>query len=126
MKFIDSNVLIYAFTNNSKSEECINIIHNEQCVINTLVLVEVYTKLRVIVNQQYARNVTKSLFKKDNLLIVNLDIFLFFEALKRQQKYNQLEIFDLIHYTTALLYNCSSIVSNDGDFDNLEIPREQL
>ena len=51
-----------------------------------------------------------------------LDKNLLFEAFKRDEKYN-LDTFDLINYTTALLNNCSEIVSYDRDFDGLEIKR---
>ena len=60
---------------------------------------------------------------KSNLFIVNVDINLVFEALKKAPKYPRLKFIDLIHYVTALLQNCNEIASYDDDFDDLEIKR---
>ncbi len=124
MKFIDSNILVFAFTHNNQTDKCISLLETQECIINTLVLVETFAKLSTIVNKEYAQSIVKNLFKKENIHIINLDQFLLFESLKRQPKYSQLKIFDLIHYTTALLNNCSSIVSYDNDFIGLELPLE--
>ena len=63
----------------------------------------------------------KSLFKSD-CVVVDLDKNLLFESFKKCEKYN-LDTFDLINYITALLNNCTEIISYDGDFDDLEIKR---
>ena len=63
----------------------------------------------------------KSLFKRDSI-VVDLDKSLLFESFKRIEKY-ELDTFDLINYITALLNNCSKIISYDKDFDELEIKR---
>jgi len=37
-KFIDSNVIIYAFTNNTQKQKCRKILNEENLIANTLVL----------------------------------------------------------------------------------------
>lgn len=125
MKFVDSNVLVYAFSNTNRTDSCIQLLKEENLIINTLVLVELYAKLCTIVDQNYAQFIVRNLFKKDNLRIVPLDNNLLFESIKRQQKYKKLKIADLLHFTAAMLNNCSAMISYDQDFDNLEIARKE-
>ena len=119
--FIDANVIVKAFFNNPDKDSCRNLLQ-EVFVTNMLCLVEAQKILSVIKNDRiYAADCIKSLLKRSGI-IVQLDTNLLFESLKRTEKYN-LDPFDLIHYTTALLKNCSEFVSYDTDFDNLEIKR---
>ncbi|MBS3113586.1 type II toxin-antitoxin system VapC family toxin [Candidatus Woesearchaeota archaeon] len=119
--FIDANVIVKAFFNNVDKERCRNIL-SEEFVTNTLCLVEAQHALSIIKdNKSYAASCIKSLFK-GNGVIVQLDKNLLFDSFKRIEKYN-LDAFDMVHYVTALLYNCFEIVSYDKDFDNLEIKR---
>lgn len=119
--FIDSNVIIKAFVDDEDSEKC-KIILYEDFITNTLCLVEAQHGISIIKNDKsYAADCIKSLFK-GACTVVQLDKNLLFESLKRIEKYN-LKISDLINYTTALLNNCSEIVSYDEDFDDLEIKR---
>ena len=122
-RFLDANVIVKAFTDNEDKEECRNLLH-EEFITNTLCLVEAHYSIAIITsNGIYAANSIKSLFK-GNSTIIELDKNLLFEALKRIEKYN-LNVFDLIHYTTALLNNCSEFVSFDRHFDGLEIKRTE-
>ena len=122
-KFVDSDVVVFAFSNNPRKEKCRELIERERITINTLILLESFSKVATITKDiELARNMVKLFYKAENIEVVNLDINLFFEAIKRSGKYN-LKISDLIHYTTALLKGCSSIVSYDAHFDSLEIKR---
>ncbi|MAG48084.1 hypothetical protein CL617_05760 [archaeon] len=119
--FVDANIIIKAFTTNKDKEDCKDILR-KQFITNSLCLVEAYDSICTIINDKNrATNYIKSLYKSD-CKIIELDSNLLFESLKRVEKYN-LNIFDLIHYTTALLNNCSEIVTYNHDFDNLEIKR---
>jgi len=119
--FIDANVIIKAFTDNEDKNECRKIL-SEDFVTNTLCLVEAQHSISIIKNNKiYASDCIKSLFKSQGV-IVELDKNLLFESFRRITKYN-LNIFDLINYVTALLNNCSSFVSYDKHFENLEIKR---
>ncbi len=121
MQFVDSNVIIKAFTNNNEKENCRRVLA-EEFITNTLCLVEAHHAISIIRNDKdYATNSIKSLFKNQGL-IVDLDKDLLFEAFRRIEKYN-LNIFDLINYVTALINNCSTFISYDKDFDDLEIKR---
>ncbi|MBU0628952.1 MAG: PIN domain-containing protein [Nanoarchaeota archaeon] len=122
-KLIDSDVIVFAFSNNPKKEVCRELIENEKITVNTLILLESFSKVATITkDKELAIGMVKLFYQADNIEIVNFDINLFFEALKRSGKSN-LKISDLVHYTTALLKGCSAIVSYDHDFDDLGIKR---
>ena len=122
-KFVDSDVIVFAFSDNPKKEKCRELISNEDIMINTLILVESFSKVATITgDQELAVSMVRSFLKSGNIEIVDFSNNLFFEAVKRIGKY-ELKISDLVHYTTALLKGCSSIVSYDKDFDRLEIKR---
>ena len=119
--FIDSNVIIKAFVDDRDTEKCKEVLQ-EDYITDTVCLIEAQHSISVIKNDKpYAADCIKSLFR-GNGIIIQLDKKLLFESLKRIEKYD-LKISDLIHYTTALLNNCSEIVSYDRDFDDLEIKR---
>ena len=122
MIFIDSNVLAYAFYDNDKREKCRQII-KEGGIINTVNLIEAFNIIQSEINVEHATKAIKSLLKS-NLLIIDSDINLIFEALRRAPKHENLKFIDLVHYSCALINNCGSIVSYDKDFNNLDIPRE--
>ncbi|MEK6984126.1 MAG: PIN domain-containing protein [Nanoarchaeota archaeon] len=121
MRFIDSNVLAYAFYDNKNRERCQEIIMSGGCV-NTVNLIEAYNIIQFETNQEYATKSIRSLLKS-NLNIIDVDINLIFETLKRTLKYKKLKFIDLLHYITSLLHNCDEIASYDTDFDGLEIKR---
>lgn len=121
MPFVDSAVLIKAFTENPDKYKCREIL-SEKFVTNALCLVEAHHFISLIgKSKTHATTCIKSLFK-DDCVVVDLDKNLLFEAFKRDEKY-KLDTFDLINYVTALINNCSEIISYDKDFDGLEIKR---
>ena len=121
--FVDSVILIKAFTENPDKHKCREVVY-EKFVTNTLCLVEAHHFISLISkNKTHAAICIKSLFKSD-CIVDDLDKNLLFEAFKRSEKY-KLDTFDLINYVTALLNNCSEIVSYDKDFDDLEIKRAE-
>lgn len=120
-QFIDSTIITGAFTPNENKEKCQSILR-EGGVINGLVLIESFDVIeRIMKNRQYALKVIRTLMGS-NLEIVELSNRIIFESVKRCDKH-KLKVFDLIHYTTALLKSCPSIASYDQDFDMLEIER---
>jgi len=123
MKFLDTNTIVNAFYLNPNKQKCEEILKSKNLIINTLILIEVFHILNNILNKEKAELCIKLILKSD-IQIIPIDINLIFESLKRTHKYN-LNFFDLIHYTTALLNNCSEIISYDQDFNNLEIKRTE-
>lgn len=123
-KFIDSNVIIFAFTNNDQKKKCRKILEEENLTINTLVLLESYGKISTINSQSYAMDVVRGILGSSKIRVIDFTNNLFFESVKRQHKYN-LKISDLVHYVTALINNCSEIISYDKHFDGLEIKRKE-
>ena len=123
MRFLDSNVLVYAFYSNENTVRCQQAI-KEGGVIDTFNLVEAFFIIeKETGSRETARRSIKGLLKS-NLIIVDVDVNLVFEVLKRIQNL-KLSIFDSIHYCCALLDNCTEILSYDKDFDKVELPREE-
>ena len=119
--FIDSTVIVCTFTPNENMESCQKIL-KQGGFINGLVLIESFDVIeRITKNRGYALRVVRSLVASD-LEIIQLSNAFIFEALKRSNR-NNLRIFDLIHYSTALLNSCSDIVSYDKHFDGLDLRR---
>lgn len=123
MKFLDSNVLAYAFYENEHVEECQKAI-SEGGVIDTFNLIEAFFIIeKETGSREKAQKCIKALLKS-NLKIVDVNINIVFESLKRINEF-KLSIFDMIHHTCALLNECNVILSYDSDFNNLEIPRRE-
>jgi len=122
MKFLDSNIIVKAFYENDNREQCQNAI-KEGGIIDTFGLSEAFHILEKIVDRKTAQESIKAILKS-NLEIIDVTVETIFEALKRTKKY-KINIFDTIHYVTALFNNCTAILSYDKDFDNLDIPRKE-
>ena len=121
MRFIDSNILAYAFYDNPHRKRCQDII-NEGGIVNTVAFIEAYHIISLETTPEYATQAVTSLLKS-HLQVVNVDINLIFETLKRTSRHTKLKFIDLLHYVTALLYACTQIASYDKDFDGLDIAR---
>lgn len=122
MRFLDSNILAYAFYRNQHTVKCQSAIMGGG-IIDTFNLVEAFYIIEKETSREIAQKAIRGILKS-NLHIVDVNVNLVFEALKRAKNY-KLSIFDLIHYSCALLNDCSAIISYDKDFDNLEISREE-
>ena len=90
---------------------------------DTFNLIEAFFIIEKETSKLTAQKSIKGLLKS-NVYIIDVDINLIFEALKRINKL-KLSIFDTIHYACALINNCDVILSYDNDFDNLDILREE-
>ncbi len=123
MKFIDSNIIAYAFYENELQRQCQNAIR-EGGIINALVLVEAFNIIEYNSSRTYATQVIRSLLKS-SLQIIPVDVNVIFETIKQTEKQKELRFIDLLHYITALQYNCEAILSYDKDFDRKVLPREE-
>ena len=123
MKFIDSNILAYAFYENPFQELCQKQI-KEGGYTDTLTLIEAFNIIELQTKREIATSSIKGLLKS-NLKIIDIDLNLIFEALKRSDTYKKLNFLDLIHYTSALLHHCEIIVTYDKDFNGLELKRNE-
>ena len=127
--FIDSDVFVNAFVvldkeKNRKSRELLGQLEQGKisAISDYFVMAETYHITSRFKGSEKAVEIIKKLLSLNNLDVVSVDSYAFFEALKRNAKY-QLKINDLIHFTVALLHNASSIYSYDKDFNGLEIKR---
>jgi predicted nucleic acid-binding protein len=123
-KFVDSNVVILGFIKNPRKDKILDFLQSEGIVVNTLVIVESFSKIETITkNKNIAIAMVKLFAKSHNIRICAVDINLIFDVLRLK---GDMRISDLIHYKTALNNGCSHIVSYDKDFNNLIIPREEI
>ena len=123
MKFLDSNILAFAFYSNENILKCQKAIM-EGGLTNTFNLIESFFIIeKETGNREIAQKSIRGLLKS-NIQIIDVDINVIFEALKRANRY-KLSIFDLIHYSCAIINGCNAIISYDKDFDNLDIKREE-
>lgn len=123
MRFIDSNVLAYAFYRNEHTDKCQNAI-KEGGLIDTFNLIEAFFIIeKETGSREVAQRCVRGLLKL-NFQVAEVDVNMIFETLKKAG-HVRLSIFDTIHYCCALINNCDAIVSYDKDFDNLDIPREE-
>lgn len=121
MKFLDSNIIAYAFYKNPNQEGCQKEILMGG-VVDTLNLVEAFNIIEFETSRDIAAKSIRSLLKS-NLSIVSTDINVIFEALKRSERTKKLKFIDLIHYTAAQIKSCEAMVSFDDDFSGLDMPR---
>ena len=123
MKFLDSNIIAYAFYENEFQKACQQALRDGG-IINTVTLIEAIHVIELQTERETAIRAVKGIMKA-NIEIIDVDTNLLFQTMKRAEKYTKLKFIDLLHYTTALLSDCESILSYDADFDGLEIPRER-
>ncbi|MDO8656651.1 MAG: PIN domain-containing protein [Nanoarchaeota archaeon] len=121
MKFLDSNIIAYAFYQNIHQDNCQNILRNDG-MTNTIALAEAFNIIEFEADRDTAMAAVRGILRS-NLEIIDVDVNIIFETLKRGGLYKKLKFIDLLHYTVASLKKCESIVSYDTDFDNLEIIR---
>ena len=119
MKFIDSNIIAYAFYENKFQDSCQRAI-TEGGVTDTLCLIEAFNIIEYQTTKQNAAECIKGMLKS-NTKIVDIDINLIFESLKKSASHPKLRFLDLVHYIVAINQDCEAIVSYDKDFDNLSL-----
>ena len=123
MKFLDTNVLAYAFYNNVNTDKCQAAI-NEGGLTDSFNLIEAF---HIIEKEAGSREVAEKAIRgllKSNVEVMAVDVNIVFESIKKSG-HLRLSIFDTVHYVCAVAGSCSSILTYDKDFDKLEIPREE-
>ena len=123
MKFLDANILAYAFYANEfqlASQKALR----QSSMTDTLALIEAFNIIEKQTNREYALESLRSILRSD-IEIVTIDVNIFFETLKIAKGNEKLSIYDLTHYFNALTKNCESILTYDKDFDHLSIEREE-
>ena len=123
MKFLDSNVLANAFYENEHVIKCQKSIM-EGGLTDVFNLIEAFFIIEKETGRRELAQKSIRALLKSNITIIEVDVNLFFETLKRIHK-TKLSVFDAIHYNCALMNNCNVILSYDKDFDDLDIPREE-
>ena len=123
MKFLDTNIIAYAFYYNQHTLNCQKIIKEGNTLTNTFALAEAFEIIRRETNQEIAEKSLITILRY-NIEVVEIDVKIFYDVIKKIKNHN-LKIYDMIHYICALQNECESIVSYDTDFDNLDIPREE-
>ncbi len=134
MKYIDSNVFIFAALPGSKKEEkaraILSQIANGQLMAATSALVIdefVWMVWKETKNRDFAIGLALNLLELKNLKFIVNDQFISKRALLLMKKYPHLKPRDGMHMAAALASGSKIIISDDADFDNLEeIKRESL
>ena len=126
MKYLDTNVIIYAIENNSKyGNKCKNIleqIQNKKLEVccSIMVLIEILNVLNKI-NHIFEKENKEILKIEDNIdAILNLPIVWYdlnFLIIKHASKYDfKISTMDFIHVATMELNSTFEIISADSDF----------
>jgi predicted nucleic acid-binding protein len=119
MKYLDSNIIAYAFYQNEFQDSCQKALI-EGGVTSTINLIEAFNIIEHETDRKNALDSIRGILRS-NIEIVEVDVNILFEALKRSILYKNLKLLDLIFYIVAGIKNCDSFVSYDKDFDGLEI-----
>jgi predicted nucleic acid-binding protein len=123
MRFVDSNIIAYAFYDNEWREACQQVLRDGG-LTNMIALVEAYNIIEMEESRERATRAIRGILKSA-LHVVDIDQKIIFEALKKTERVKKLKFLDLVHYTTASLYSCQAIITVDKDFDCLDIPRDE-
>lgn len=125
MMYLDANIFIYPNTGEgTKSGACIallnKVIKNEmQAGTSVLTWDEVHYALQKEIGKEKATEQSKELFTMPNLTLFSTNVKTIESAQQLVEKYN-LKPRDAIHAATALLNNCTEIISDDPDFDKVK------
>lgn len=123
MKYLDSNILAYAFYRNEHTLRCQKAIL-QGGITSAFSLIEAFFIIeKETGSRESAQRSIRGLLKS-SITVVDVDVNLVFESLKRSGRY-KLSIFDMLHYSCATMSGCSAIISYDKDFDGLDIVREE-
>lgn len=125
MKYIDSNLFIYAaLSTDERGEEARNFIKEirkggERAVTSALTFDEVFWKVQKEKDFESALKVGKSFLEMGNLVFVEVDDSVLWRSYNLIKKY-ELDPRDGIHLSCALEKGATVIVSEDEDFDEVE------
>ncbi|MBI4439815.1 type II toxin-antitoxin system VapC family toxin [Candidatus Woesearchaeota archaeon] len=122
MEFVESTVLVYAFTNSKWREACRGILGKQGLATDSLAIAEACSKIGTLTGREQEIMFLKSVFRMGNLEILPFDRNLAFSTLRNLKK-TPLHFFDCVHYSAAQTFDCSAIYSYDKDFDKLPIKR---
>lgn len=123
MNFIDSNIIAYAFYQNPNQEQC-QVAIRAGGVTDTCCLIESFNIIELQTTREFATRAIRGILKT-GITIIDVNINLVFESLKKSQAKGRLSFLDLVHLSAAMSSGCESMLSYDKDFDGQEIPRSE-
>ena len=124
MRFIDTNILVHAFTFGPRKGACMEVLKGDECFVSSpLILSELFSILfRITKNKQFCHSIITEIIKNPQFSFVSIDKNIAFEAVSHMNKYD-LHFNDACHYATAVACGCEAIVSYDKDFDGMPLKR---
>ncbi len=132
MKYIDSNVLIYAaLDNGDKGDWCRDLLRKvekgeEKAGTSYLTYDEVFWKVNKTSSKDNALEATESILTMPNLRFFKVDGQIIWKAQELIEK-EDLDPGDAIHLSTAIYHGIYTVVSEDSDLDEIEdINREWI
>lgn len=132
MRYIDSNLFIYAVLNDDdkgeKAREYIKKIRKGNDAVFTSVLTfdEVFWIVKREKNEENALKAGRAMLEMKNLQFVEVDTSLLWDSYKLIEKHG-IDPRDSIHLACALKKDADKIISEDDDFDSIDkIEREWI
>jgi len=116
--YVDVNVLYYFFTANEEfGERAENLIEKYSGMMITSALT--VWQLYILFRRQKRKLSLTDILSELGIEIVPLTI----EILRSAEQCNKLDFDDALHYSTMRAYGVTTILSNDRDFDKVEVKR---
>lgn len=131
MKYLDSNVFIYAAIDTGNKGNMARMILSRlqvgtmEAATSSLSYDEFFWKLNREKGHNAALSCTKALMELPNLRVLAVDENVMLRAVTLLDKYN-LSIRDAIHAAAALENGISEIISEDSDFDSIPDLKRQI
>ena len=133
MKYLDSNIFIYAYLDTGekkeKSEQILKeIVDGTAAVTSTITINEiVWVIWRETGDREIAIKQALQTLELPNLTVLEVNARDMYSSLNFMKKYPKLKPRDAIHLAVSLRAGVFRIVSNDSDFDGVsEVEREKL
>ena len=126
MKYLDSNVFLYPILYEGKKSGRAGSILNEMvdgdihCATASLTLDEVMWIISKKVSRDRALEVGRDILELPNLKVLDVTARDILRSIELMRKYEHLKPRDSIHAAVSLGAGIHSIVSDDGDFDEVE------
>ena len=123
--YIDSNVFIFAYTDDKENgvvcRKILNlIIENKiEAFTSTLTFDEIFNKITKLKDKNTALIVSDLFLNLNNLKFIEVSLAIINDSLSLLKQYN-LGPRDSIHLACALYKNISKIITNDKDFDKIK------